>query len=156
MVQVNEIARALTLDAANTLIRTLKAMPQEKIEWKPQEHGRCALEQIVECGRTNMLVAQILNEHGMPPLDPEDIRQAHMRYDSLPKAIAALKDGTQSLLDAIESFSDRYLNDEVTMPFGGGTTKKYYEIMFMPYWNMTYHLGQINYIQTLYGDKEMH
>jgi len=26
----------------------------------------------------------------------------------------------------------------------------------VPYWNITYHLGQINYIQTLYGDSVMH
>jgi len=29
-------------------------------------------------------------------------------------------------------------------------------VMFGAYWNMTYHEGQIAYIQTLYGDRAMH
>jgi hypothetical protein len=30
------------------------------------------------------------------------------------------------------------------------------EMMDYPRWNFNYHNGQIAYIQTLYGDKEMH
>ena len=30
------------------------------------------------------------------------------------------------------------------------------DILMLHYHNMTYHLGQINFIQLMYGDKEMH
>jgi hypothetical protein len=30
------------------------------------------------------------------------------------------------------------------------------DMLFMGYWNLTYHMGQVNYIQMLLGDTEMH
>jgi hypothetical protein len=30
------------------------------------------------------------------------------------------------------------------------------EVLGLPAWNMTYHLGQINQIQLVLGDREMH
>ena len=45
------------------------------------------------------------------------------------------------------------------LPFGPGGSMKPFTIAEMadyPRWNFTYHLGQIGYIQTLYGDNAMH
>jgi hypothetical protein len=30
------------------------------------------------------------------------------------------------------------------------------DVCFLHYWNTVYHLGQVNYLQTLLGDREMH
>jgi hypothetical protein len=30
------------------------------------------------------------------------------------------------------------------------------DILFACYWNLTYHCGQVNYIQMLLGDTDMH
>jgi hypothetical protein len=40
------------------------------------------------------------------------------------------------------------------MPWGAKMT--FAELLFLNYWNLVYHQGQIAYIQTLYGDREMH
>ena len=156
MITVNELAVKLTTEANELLVRAVRAMPADKVVWRALDMGRSPLEMVVECGTTNMLMSQILNEMGMPPYDPEVARRSNASYDTISKAIGMLKDGTDALVNAIEIFPVKHLEDSLTLPFGGGMIRTYSEIMVMPYWNMTYHLGQINFVQTLYGDREMH
>jgi hypothetical protein len=35
-------------------------------------------------------------------------------------------------------------------------TWKVADVILSPYWQLVYHTGQVNYIQTLYGDRELH
>ena len=44
----------------------------------------------------------------------------------------------------------------MSLPFGGGMTVSMADVLMMHYWNATYHLGQINQIQLMLGDKAMH
>ena len=54
------------------------------------------------------------------------------------------------------SMTDDDLKKTKWLPYNGGRDHTYLEMMDYPRWNCTYHLGQIAYIQTLYGDKEMY
>jgi hypothetical protein len=59
----------------------------------------------------------------------------------------------------LSEYPDDKLSDTMDLPFGPGGTMKTFtvpEAMDYPRWNATYHLGQIGYIQTLYGDKSMY
>ena len=42
------------------------------------------------------------------------------------------------------------------MPWGDGMTETLANVMLHHFWNIVYHEGQIAYIQTIYGDREMH
>jgi hypothetical protein len=42
------------------------------------------------------------------------------------------------------------------LPFGPGFTVTTADVLFMAYQNTVYHTGQINYVQMLLGDTEMH
>jgi hypothetical protein len=53
---------------------------------------------------------------------------------------------------AIIAFPEAEMNDEITLPWGTYTLAA---VMGFPAWNLNYHFGQINYIQTLYGDFSM-
>jgi hypothetical protein len=44
----------------------------------------------------------------------------------------------------------------IHLPFRGGMDMTVLQIMSLMVWNCNYHEGQICYIQTLYGDKDMH
>ncbi len=58
--------------------------------------------------------------------------------------------------ELIRSFPEERFRETQWLPFNGGREHTYLEMMEFPRWNLTYHLGQIAYIQTLYGDREMH
>ena len=60
------------------------------------------------------------------------------------------------LYEAVRNIPDSQLAETKWLPYDGGRDFTYAEMLEYPRWNFNYHLGQIAYIQTLYGDKEMH
>lgn len=69
---------------------------------------------------------------------------------------AHLMRATSELCQAIRDYPDAQLEQEVVLPFNGGMRLTMADLMGMHYWNTVYHLGQINYLQTQWGDREMH
>jgi hypothetical protein len=160
MASVKELAVKLNREASASMARTANAMPPEKVTWQPLEMGRTTLDQIQECGAINHFGAKVLQTREAPPFD-EAARERFARlkadHDTLEKALKLLDNGTEALVAAIEAFPEEDLDAMITLPFGPeGMTMSFAELMLMSYWNVVYHQGQINYIQTLYGDKEMH
>jgi uncharacterized damage-inducible protein DinB len=153
---VQQAAARMTLDASQTLIRNLSATPAEKQTWQPLDEGRSILNQVQECAVINAWFAMQLHDRAVPPLDGDAYAAALAQIDTADKATAALKENTDKLVEEIKAFPDAHLDESLTMPFGEGMVMTFEEILFAGYWNMTYHAGQIAYVQTLYGDKEMH
>jgi len=156
MPTVQEIAANLIKNQAATLARTAKAVPEDKWKWMPLDAGRTVHDQVAECGGINFFVAKLLQAREVPPMDPDALKNLREMNDTPEKALGLLETGTETLVAAVLAFPEEHINDTITLPFGGGMTKSFMEIMLMPHWNMIYHEGQINYIQTLYGDSKMH
>ena len=51
---------------------------------------------------------------------------------------------------------DERLSNTKWLPYNGGRDHTFLEMLDYVRWNCNYHTGQIAYIQTLYGDKEMY
>jgi hypothetical protein len=144
-----------TREVANGLERTFLAMPAEKQVWKPLDQGRSAQDQIAECAVINAWSAQLFRDRVVPPLDGEAYAEECAKLDTAEKAVAALRAGTEALASAIESLPDEALGNELQFPWDEKPCTLA-DAMLTAYWNMSYHIGQTNYIQTLYGDQEMH
>ena len=72
---------------------------------------------------------------------------------------AACKEKLEKLYAVVQAFPDERLGETIVLPFGPDGSDKNFtmeEIMGYPMWNFHYHLGQIGYIQSLYGDKGIH
>jgi hypothetical protein len=154
MPTVIELAVKLNREASEGLARSLRAMPAEKTTWKPLDVGRDAVDQAVECAGFNLLGAKCLTTREDPKIDLAAFEQMKAENNTPEKALALLDRATTSLVAAIEAFPPEHLDDTVTMPWGMKMT--FAELLFLNYWNLVYHQGQIAYIQTLYGDREMH
>ena len=159
MSTVNETAAKLTQQAADKLVKNLNVMPAEKQQWKPPQEGRSAHDQILECAVMNGFAAKILNDLAFPNMETMDwggmFGKAAAENDTVEKLLSTLEKSTADLIAATKAFPADKLSDTVMIPFDG-STRTWAEVIFFPYWNMTYHEGQINYIQLLYGDKEFH
>lgn len=156
---VNETAAKLTQQASDKLVKNLNAMPAEKQQWKPPSDGRSAHEQVLECAVINGMAAKIFTDQAFPNFETMDwggmFGKAAAQNDTTEKLIATLEKATADLVAATKAFPADKLGEMVTVPFDG-SVHTWAEVIFFPYWNMTYHEGQINYIQLLYGDKEYH
>lgn len=150
------IASAVTERAARSVAENLRAMPPDKQTWRPLDAGRSALSIVQECAVLNRFFARTIRELKAPEWTWEQYNAECATLDTAEKALQALDDATQDLVAAIRSVSETDLTVEVALPFGEGFKTSLQDLLFFAHWNMTYHQGQLAYIQTLYGDMQMH
>jgi hypothetical protein len=152
---IQQLAKKLNQDAADSLVKNVKAMPEDKATWKPLDQGRSALSQLQECAIICGFTAYTLQNHVLPPDFKDAFAREGAEMDTVDKAIARLEERAAALSAVIEAFPDADLAKTITLPWQQEPASLA-EMMFMNQWNTVYHVGQINYIQTLYGDNEMH
>lgn len=156
MPTIQQAAASLTRKAASDLVAAAKATPEDKAVWQPFAEAWPILEQLVECCLTNKMWAGILQTHVHALLPEGEADQAYQELDTLAKAAQQLQETSAGLATVIESLPDQALPVIVAFSWQPEAGKPVAECCFHACWNMTYHLGQISYIQTLYGDQEEH
>jgi hypothetical protein len=134
------------------IIRATRAVPADKLEWKPFDNGRSALDQFQECAVSPEIFLRALNGGGYVYTD--DLRDKRKALKTIDEAEVALRKNTAELLKAMRETPDARLEEPIELPWGA--TWRLVDVMNMHFWNLTYHVGQINYIQTMLGDFEMH
>ncbi len=132
------------------LFSAAKAMPEDKYDWKPEPTSRSARELVIESVTMLVNTASLLHNRVMG--DYEVALEENGKLSLVDLEEKALQDA-QTLYAAIRAFPDSDLNTTVELPW---MTSTFFQVMSYPYWNLMYHAGQVNYIQTLYGDTEMH
>lgn len=148
-----------TRDAAKEAFKYAKAVPADKIEWKPLDAGRSVLDICRELTMCPTWAYEIIEGKEQPKWD-EETMAAIQKEQSQWTTIEACETECNKRLDKLEglykNIADERLANTKWLPFDGGRDFTVEEMMDYPRWNFTYHLGQIAYIQILYGDKEMH
>jgi uncharacterized damage-inducible protein DinB len=155
MPTVQELAVKLNRDAAASLVRNVRAMPDDKAAWQPLEKGRTALSQLQECAVICGFTIDTLKTHAIAPDFHEAFGRESAQIDTVDKAVARLEERSAALAAAIQAFPDADLDIPVKLPWQEEPASLA-ELMFMNFWNTVYHVGQVSYIQTLYGDNDMH
>lgn len=127
--------------------------PKERLDWHPKgEEGsqaRSILEMSTECIMINRYITALLK--GENPERPQMGQQSEFGVDDPEKLCNALISSSKELADAIAQMKEDALDQDY--PHWRGPLKGI-TLIEMPCRNMEYHGGQINYIQTLYGDME--
>ncbi len=148
-----------TQKALEDIIRAAKAVPEDKLTWIPMGAARSVIDQMQEVAVGGNWFLGILRELKVPEFDAHDLeraREARKANDTLEKCVAAARLSTSDLCNSIESVQDKDLERELHLPFGGGMTVTVADLVALHQWNLTYHLGQINQIQLMLGDRQMH
>lgn len=146
--------RGFTERAHRLLTNDLKAIAADKNNVCPGGCARPALHIVAECAALNGFIARILRGETPERPGPEQ-REAHLRsFDTVEKALAYLEEQTQSLLAAIDTLDETTLGDVSEQPLGRPMSR--FALAELPASHMMYHDGQLNYIQTLHGDGQMH
>ncbi|HWA84470.1 MAG TPA: DinB family protein [Fimbriimonadaceae bacterium] len=148
----------LTQKALDDICRAATAIPADKLDWAPAGNARSALNQMQEIATSATWFLPLV-ESGVVPVFDKEMADNHTRFRKtlarLDECVVEARQSTGQLCQAIISFADEELEHEVTLPFGAGKTTMA-DVLQMHYWNMVYHLGQINQIQLMLGDSAMH
>lgn len=149
----------VTQKAADEAFRYAKAVPAEKLNWKPLDSGRSVLDMCQEMAMCPYWCQSIIEAMKFPEWSEEQSAEAKKESDQW-TTVEACQDECNKRLSALADFfrtlPDDKLKESAFLPFEGGRDFTVPEMMDYPRWNFNYHLGQIAYVQTLYGDKEMY
>ena len=133
-------------EGTDSLWRSVKAMPTEKLTWKPSETSRTAQELLAEIVMTTGYTAKLVKVQKDPGMG--ETEQAVQTVEELEKAHRA---NVELFLQAVKGLPEEKFLEKIELPWGSMT---FLSAISYAYWNLMYHLGQINYIQTMYGDQE--
>lgn len=142
-----EALKEMMQDGADNLWRTVRATPEDRMDWRPAADARTARELIEEVVGVMPYSAELIRTR--QNVDMQDGEQSKDLQELEAKHRASIED----YVAAVKEFPVEHLHDSIVLPWG---KMSFMEVISYPYWNMMYHWGQISYIQTMYGDKEMY
>lgn len=147
---VQEYLADATEKAATHLVTALLNLPEDKRRWSPAESARTALDQVAECALLNGYTAELIRtrQWSTSNFDAYQEEKDRIVAGEWSDLQALLTTNTQKVIDAIRATPDDVLAVEIQMPW---STQTMAEMLAYPYWNMSYHGGQINYIASILG-----
>lgn len=151
MIEVTEQAKREAFQAA-------RKVPADKVDWSPLEEGRSVLNQCRELAMCPTWAKSIINNEPQPEWNEatmEKMKEEQAQWKSVDDCEVECDRRLAELYDLYRNMPDARLEESRWLPYDGGRDFKMPEMMDYPRWNFNYHQGQISYIQTLYGDKEM-
>jgi hypothetical protein len=131
---------------------TCRQVPADKQDWRPLDNGRSTLDQAQEVAICPLWVPGLLQAKGFDPSIFGDFETAKASLPDLDACEAAAKENLVKLIEACKAFPEADYQTEVEFPWGKYT---FLQTMTFASWNANYHMGQVSYIQTLYGDQSM-
>lgn len=155
--EFHQLVAEMTNDAVDDLMQYARAVPEEKLRWRPAEHARSVIEILQECVHTPRTLALLLQTRPQEPVDPDMFAPIQVEAEQLTTLDAieqALRANTAQFLEVVRTLPNEVLEQPIMTPWGKPYTAK--ELALGHYWNLTYHLGQVAYIQLLYGDTEFY
>jgi hypothetical protein len=150
---VPEIAASRTRRAVQDLLAAARSTLPDKVTWSPLGDARSALSMLTECVIANFKWRDILRNRKYAGVSEDLWEETTKACIDLPATLELLEKSGEELAEAILAIPDDDTGNEIETPWGPYTLA---DCCLHAYWNMAYHEGQINYIQTLYGDHEEH
>jgi hypothetical protein len=144
--------------AAKEFFRNARAVPEDKLDWSPMDAGRSVLDQCREIAMTPTWAHDILTEKPMEWSEESiaALKELQASWTTVDACEAQFRERLETMKAAFLAFPDARLEETRFLPYDGGRQFTYIEMMDYPRWNLNYHYGQVAFIQTLLGDKEMH
>lgn len=150
----------VTQSAANEAFKYAKAVPADKVDWRPLDQGRSVLDQCRELAMCPTWAQQLIVENSQQPEWNEEtmaaVKKEQEQWNTIDECEAECNRRLAELFEVFRTMPDSRLTETKWLPYDGGRDFAMPEMMDYPRWNFNYHLGQIAYIQTLLGDKGMH
>ncbi|MFM9873188.1 MAG: DinB family protein [Fimbriimonadaceae bacterium] len=145
-----------TQKALMDLVRAVEALPSDRLDWSPGDGMRSAQSMMQEVAVSPDFHILVLDGGELSPSFHGDLMARAAGMTTFSECRREAEESTMRLCSVILGFDDGLLDDEVVLPFGPGVTMTMADVLGQHYWNMVYHLGQVNYIQTALGDNAMH
>ena len=149
----------MTREALAALFRAARHLPEDKREWTPMGEARSVQTLLYECALTTpfYIAAAQGRMKEFATLLPDEATQELWRHRSeaawtLEGAESVARETFGELCQALEAVPDARLANIQPHPMDPSRQVTTADLLFLAYWNLVYHTGQINYLQTMLGD----
>jgi hypothetical protein len=135
-------------------LKDLEYIPEDKFDVSPMGAAKTAKEMTLECVGLNKILVKMIDGQTAAHPTPEE-RKAWYAMFRTPDAVKVeFKASMNNLIAKVEKLEDADLDRIVTAPWGQPLPLG--AMLLMGVSHTTYHDGQLNYIQALYGDDKFH
>ena len=146
---LQEFLATATQEAATELETALLRLPEDKRNWSPMGVARTALDMVAECAILNDITDIVQSRTFPADFDFAALGRAKSELSQDWNALrSVLHENTSRAVAAIPTVPADDLSIEIEMPWGSVTLA---QVISYPYWNMSYHTGQINYLASMLG-----
>ncbi len=157
--RIQEYMVRVTKQAADEAFKYAAAVPADKLDWKPLDGGRSVLDICQEMALCPSWAKDLIGGKEEPEWNEEvaaKVEAEKKQFATVEACKAECYRRLEELFEMYREMPDERLAETKWLPYDGGRDFAMEEMMDYPRWNFNYHLGQIAYVQTLYGDKAMH
>ncbi len=142
--------------AMEHFLLVLSFVPADKLTWSPAPTAKSALQIAAHCAGYSGGFASIIKA-GVFPADAQDflgpIDARIKSITSVSEAEAMLRQGIADTLAALDTVSLEQIGAKVMTPQG---QTPFLFFMTIPATHLVLHTGQLDYLQTCWGDQEVH
>ena len=150
------ICKERTTEALDRFLHDLSFVPAEKLTWRPTPTAKSALEIAAHCAGYSGRFADIINagkfawsiEEFMAP-----IQAAVESISNLEEAEAMLRKGIADSIEALDTVKPEQVGSTIASPQGQAP---FIFFLTLPAMHLEKHGAQIDYLQTCWGDLEVH
>ncbi len=144
---------------AQTIQRSAPFVPSDKHNWSAMGAARTTVDMVQECCEALERVTNFMKTGQPLTRDPQAMAaRAELLKKSPPKLedlFPRLQKATEEYAQTLEKMPTEKMMEMVPAPMGNVQVPMIQRVS-LPVYNLIYHWGQINYIQTMLGDTEMH
>jgi uncharacterized damage-inducible protein DinB len=134
-------------------MKGLRFVPQAKRDWKPAPTAWSAQEIAAHLSYWTIYFTKIVMGETLTAPDEAGWRASTKELKDAAQTEQLTERLHQDFVMAVKGLSEKDLAREVELPWGKETVAS---AIGGNFWHVTYHQGQLNYIQTLLGDREDH
>lgn len=143
--------------AKDRLARALATTPDDKINWSPSATCRTPIQIVAHAAKSTAFIQDMLNGKPFPFESPADLdaksREMEKQYTSRAQVSELLNETSESYLEWLDTLTPQQVSSDIDLAFG--TFPMSNAITFAAD-HLRNHAGQIEYIQTIYGDLDWH
>jgi len=151
--EVKKVAYDELAGAFQVFRQDLEALPEDAVAKSFGPKTRTVADIVYEINFVNDRIATVMRGETPPPFPGEGWNRAPEGYRTKDMLLKTLKESSSSILSMVEDYSDADMEESLATGSGQRTRLERCQFMTVHLW---YHCGQLNYIQTLLGDEEIH
>lgn len=150
-----ELAKKSAVDGMEMFLRNFGQVPDDKLTWTPAPSAKSALRIAAHTSLFAGRFAEMIAHRAVPnEADVARWEAEELAVLSRAEAEQIFRDGTEKVLAALDSLTAEDI--EKSLDSGQGWSMSMTFVMGLPGFHATLHMGQIDYLQTCWGDQQIY